>query len=81
MPFRFLQLLRPESNPARFDIVAGSTYPDIGRSRASLVIRTPSISPDDPDRDTYFVLDDFGCRPDCAWHETDAEALIARARR
>jgi hypothetical protein len=37
-------------------------------------MRTPSISPDDVERDTYLVLDDFGGQLGCAWHETDVES-------
>ena len=37
-------------------------------------MRTPSIVPDDAERDTYLVLDDFGGRLGCAWRETDAES-------
>jgi hypothetical protein len=32
--------------------------------------RSPSIVPEDADRDVYIVLDDFGRR---AWRETDAD--------
>jgi hypothetical protein len=43
------------------------------RAFAWRVVRTPSISPDDVKRDTYFVLDDFGGQLGCAWHKTDVE--------
>jgi hypothetical protein len=33
--------------------------------------RAPSIVPDDPDREVYLVLDDFGGRLGLAWRETD----------
>jgi hypothetical protein len=39
--------------------------------------RSPSIVPDDTNRDVYLVLDDFG-RLDRAWRET-AEAGTGRA--
>jgi hypothetical protein len=39
--------------------------------------RSPSIVPDDTNRDVYFVLDDFG-RLGRAWRETD-EAGTSRA--
>ena len=85
MLFRSPPSPRPESNPARIEIAAGSTCPNIGRSRAGLVIRTPSISPDYVERDTYLVLDDFGGQLGCAWHEADVEntdrATSARGRR
>nr|WP_244464219.1 hypothetical protein [Bradyrhizobium japonicum] len=33
---------------------------------------SPSIVPADRiDRDIYLVLEDFGARAGCAWHETD----------
>ena len=38
--------------------------------------RSPSIVPDDPNRDVYLVLDDFG-HLGRAWRET-AEAAIGR---
>jgi len=33
--------------------------------------RAPSIVPDDPDREAYLVLDDFGEQLGLAWRETD----------
>src|SRR6201988_311378 len=33
--------------------------------------RAPSIVPDDPDREVYLVLDDFGEQLGLAWRETD----------
>jgi hypothetical protein len=33
--------------------------------------RAPSIVPDDPDREAYLVLDDFGEQLGLAWPETD----------
>ena len=33
--------------------------------------RAPSIVPEDPDREVYLVLDDFGSRLGPAWREVD----------
>ena len=33
--------------------------------------RAPSIAPDDPDREVYLVLDDFGGRLGLVWREVD----------
>jgi hypothetical protein len=33
--------------------------------------RAPSIVPEDPDREVYLVLDDFGGRLGMAWRETE----------
>ena len=33
---------------------------------------SPSIVPNNDDRDVYLVLDDLGGRLGCAWRETDA---------
>src|SRR5689334_22961635 len=35
--------------------------------------RSPSIVPDQADREIYLVLDDFGFRAGRAWRETDEE--------
>ena len=37
--------------------------------------RAPSIAPLVPEKDTYFVLDDFGGRIGRAWRETDEDAV------
>ena len=37
--------------------------------------RAPSIAPHVPEKDTYFVLDDFGGRIGRAWRETDEDAV------
>jgi hypothetical protein len=41
--------------------------------------RSPSITPDGPNLDTYFVLDDFGGRIGRAWRETDEDATDREA--
>jgi hypothetical protein len=40
--------------------------------------RSPSIVPDQDDRDVYLVLDDFGGRLGRAWRETDEEGTDRR---
>src|SRR5690348_18453885 len=40
--------------------------------------RSPSIVPDQDDRDVYLVLDDFGGRLGRAWRETDEESTDRR---
>ena len=37
--------------------------------------RAASIAPHVPEKDTYFVLDDFGGRIGRAWRETDEDAV------
>jgi hypothetical protein len=41
--------------------------------------RSPSIVPDQDDRDVYLVLDDFGGRLGRAWRETDEASTDRRA--
>lgn len=34
---------------------------------------SPSIAPQEPEQDTYLVLDQWGGRLGCSWRETDAD--------
>ena len=42
-------------------------------------MRTPSIMPNDAQRETYIKLDNFVGRLGCAWRETDAESADQRS--
>ena len=63
---------RPESNPLRLEITAGSTQNYVSRSTEGLVLRTASIVRHDTERDTHLVLDDFGV-DFVAWRKIGAE--------
>ena len=73
--------VRPDFNWNKFiepDGVSLITFSQTRNPGSCVMRQSPSIVPDDLDRDVYLVLDDFGSRLGRSWRETD-EADTDRA--